>query len=759
MEEPQPTSTEKKGLYERAADLIWEHGTFYRIHVAAFTLIPLVAAGVFYACNGRFHVSFIDSLFICYSAMTVTGLSTVNLSTTTAFQQSLLYFLMLIGDFTVVSWIMVLVRKWYFRNVCQYVDGKRRRRPFPRSRTSFLKAISSPVSVFKNREEVPAQEKSELGLDAASNPTIQLIGPTPAATMNVRDAPERMEGRRSEESGQDARVFSETRTFSSSPRAASLVLSPTTQSARGVNFAVSTSLQPVRTNTVREGVAFPRRTATVYSSTRRVEPEHKKFQGFGGFPGPISLVKRIFKRGAPKAYRSIQRKLTLPFTETLEASKVPWLRFDGLVVGRNSAFHTETLTDEQVEDIGGVEYRALRLLSYLVPAYFVGTQLFAFILFAPWLSSTNKYDTVFAAQPRNVEKPWYSWFLVLSAYSGGGLSLVDMGMLPFQSAYLMIFGVMFVILAGNHGLPIFLRLTIWTWSKLARAGSETADTLSFLLAHPRRCFLYLFPSHQTWYLTIVLVTFSAIEWAAFEVLDIGLPFYQAIPEGPRVVAGLFQGLAARASGLAIVPLASSSPALQFLYIIMMYIAVYPIAMTVRSTNVYEAESLGVFEEPPAEEDEEPTDLDNYEPRERVGRYLLWHLERQMSIDLWWLVWGVFLVSVIERGSIIDENKKWFDMFRVIFELVSAFGGIGLSLGLPTDNFSFSGALTPLSKLVVIVIMIRGRHRGLPVGVERAVTLPRELKTENSRGQTPATSAAPNANANGNEMNGGVLLTP
>ncbi|KAF7302799.1 Potassium transporter [Mycena kentingensis (nom. inval.)] len=737
MEEPQPSSTAKKGLYERAADFVWEHGTFYRIHLAVFTIVPLVAAGVFYACNGRFHVSFLDSLFICYSAMTVTGLTTINPST---------------SDFTVVSWIMVLVRKWYFRNVCQYVDERRRRR-LPRSRASFLKAISAPISVFKSQQDVPPREKPEpepeVGLD--TGPTFQLIGPTPGVTMDdiVATVPEKE--RRSEESGQEARMLADTRTFSSSPRAVSIVLSPTVQSARGVNFAMSTSVQPIRLNTVREGVAFPRRTATIYSSNRRVEPEHQKFQGFGGFPGPVSLAKRFFKRSAPRAYRNIERKLTLPFTETLEANKVPWLRFDGLVVGRNSAFHTETLTDEQVEDIGGVEYRALRLLSYLIPAYFVGTQLLAFTLFAPWLSTTNRYDEVFAAQPRNVKKPWYSLFIVLSSYSGGGLSLVDLGMVPFQSAYLMIFALIFVILAGNSALPIFLRLTIWL-------GQAPRRRLSFLLAHPRRCFLYLFPSHQTWYLTIVLITFSAIDWAAFEVLDIGLPFYKEMREGPRVLSGLFQGLAARASGLAIVPLAESSPALQFLYIVMIYIAVYPVAMVVRSTNVYESESLGVFEEPPDEEDEEPEDLQKYEPRERVGRYLLWHLERQMSIDIWWLVCAVFLVAVIERGSIIDESKKWFDMFRVIFELVSAFGGIGLSLGVPTDNFSFSGALTPLSKLVVIVIMIRGRHRGLPVGVERAVTLPRELKTENSRGQP---LPVPNAglNANGNELNGGILMSP
>jgi len=44
--------------------------------------------------------------------------------------------------------------------------------------------------------------------------------------------------------------------------------------------------------------------------------------------------------------------------------------------------------------------------------------------------------------------------------------------------------------------------------------------------------------------------------------DFGLPAYQSIPTGPRILAGLFQGLAVRASGFSIVPVASLAPALQ-----------------------------------------------------------------------------------------------------------------------------------------------------------------------------------------------------
>ncbi|KAJ8090445.1 hypothetical protein PM082_019043 [Marasmius tenuissimus] len=162
--------------------------------------------------------------------------------------------------------------------------------------------------------------------------------------------------------------------------------------------------------------------------------------------------------------------------------------------------------------------------------------------------------------------------------------------------------------------------------------------------------------------------------------------------------------------------------------VMMYIAIYPIAISIRSTNSYEEQSLGVFDEPTDEEEEEPQadEMKHLDVRQRVHRYVGWHLRKQVSLDIWWLVWGVFLVAIIERNNLMDEDKKWFDIFRVLFELVSAFGGIGLTLGLPYDNFSFVGGMRPLSKLVVIVIMVRGRHRGLPVAVDRAIMLPHEL---------------------------------
>jgi hypothetical protein len=94
----------------------------------------------------------------------------------------------------------------------------------------------------------------------------------------------------------------------------------------------------------------------------------RKYEGFGGFPGPVDLINTVLKRAAPSTYHRLERSMTVPYTTTLEGRSEPWLNFDGLVVGRNSDFRTETLTSDQIKDIGGTEYKALGLLSWLVPA-------------------------------------------------------------------------------------------------------------------------------------------------------------------------------------------------------------------------------------------------------------------------------------------------------------------------------------------------------------------------------------------------------
>jgi len=120
------------------------------------------------------------------------------------------------------------------------------------------------------------------------------------------------------------------------------------------------------------------------------------------------------------------------------------------------------------------------------------------------------------------------------------------------------------------------------------------------------------------------------------------------------------------------------------------------------------------------------------------------VRRQLSFDLWWIALALFLICVAERGQLRNpDNASWFTIFAVFFEIVSAYGTVGLSLGAPSKNYSLAGAMSNVSKLVLCAVMLRGRHSGLPVALDRAIMFPTEFsREENEKVATEQLSLAP-----------------
>ena len=99
-----------------------------------------------------------------------------------------------------------------------------------------------------------------------------------------------------------------------------------------------------------------------------------------------------------------------------------------------------------------------------------------------------------------------------------------------------------------------------------------------------------------------------------------------------------------------------------------------------------------------------------------------HLHGQLSHDIWSIAAALLLITLIETSHSIADPRTY-SVFTCLFEIVSGYTNIGLSVGLPDSALSFSGGLYPGSKIVMILMMIRGRHRGLPVALDHSVKLP------------------------------------
>lgn len=199
---------------------------------------------------------------------------------------------------------------------------------------------------------------------------------------------------------------------------------------------------------------------------------------------------------------------------------------------------------------------------------------------------------------------------------------------------------------------------------------------------------------------------------------------------------------------------------------MMYISVYPVVITMRNSNVYEERSLGIYAEENDDDDpdsssthsqtsdQDPSTVergrkvssapappgflmrrahtirnalaDRRLNAESNSHFVRHQLRAQLAHDAWWIVLALFVIMIAEGGH-FEKHPVEYSAFNFIFEIVSAYGCVGISVGVPWSAYSFAGAWGTLAKVVLCAVMLRGRHRGLPVAIDKAVLLPGDRK--------------------------------
>jgi potassium uptake Trk family protein len=376
-------------------------------------------------------------------------------------------------------------------------------------------------------------------------------------------------------------------------------------------------------------------------------------------------------------------------------------------LGRNSAF--VNLTEEQRDELGGVEYCALKTLAKVLVAYYIGFHVLGMTIMLPWIMHVEPWHSIPIAN--GVAPVWWGIFTPASMFTDLGFTVTSDSMISFQTAVLPLLLGSFLIIVGKTGFPCMLRVVIWALSRLVPRDGALREELQFLLDHPRRCFTLLFPSKATWRLFWILVLLNTVDLVFFSILDLDDETVTRLSAGYRVLNGLFQATSTRTPGFSSVTLVKLHPAVQVSYLVMMYISVFPIAISVRRTNVYEEKSLGIWM--------------GEEAREQDQSYVGQHLRRQLSFDLWYVFLGMFLICIVEGDKLSHTDEYAFTIFSVLFEVVSAYGTVGLSLGYPGTNTCLSTQFKVTSKLIIIAMMLRGRHRGLPYALDRAILLPSE----------------------------------
>ncbi|KAF9635870.1 Cation transporter [Lasiodiplodia theobromae] len=321
---------------------------FITLHYAYFFITCLVSAVIFWgASTPARSVSFTDSLFLCVSAMTLAGLNTVNLSDLNTFQQVMLFLLIMAGSAIFVSAFVVHVRKKAFEAKIHKVAAEQKR---PRSRFSLSRPLSGRSSQGRSRSAAVDQKQLNATVSRATENAVEQEGEQPgsecATEKETNGGPSR----------DDHITFSDAalRDTSREPR-------PRRHSQRLLN------MQGVG---ARSNVSLHRRHS---------------------FIGPDSIC--ASRSQAVDDDEDYEKTLKEHPSETF-----PPAGFSGLV-GRNSQFHH--LTEEEREALGGAEYKAIKVLSVIVPLYYVLWQLLSCIGIGAYVAM-NRPDTAL----QNGLNPW-----------------------------------------------------------------------------------------------------------------------------------------------------------------------------------------------------------------------------------------------------------------------------------------------------------------------------------------------------------------
>ncbi|KAI4199851.1 MAG: hypothetical protein LQ348_001821 [Seirophora lacunosa] len=668
---------------------------FITLHYAYFIGVSFLASLIFWGSSTPpRNVSYTDSLFFTVSAMTLTGLNTVNLSEINTFQQVILFLLLLLGSAITVSMVVVFVRlkafERRFKTIVEEEKRKQKERGSLRRRMTFR-----PNSVSRR----------STGLDSARG---DLSG---RRNGNVSAAADGVDAKDLEMGG---KVLPVTEDESHETPAKREPLTINTSTGSHVAQQDNNDDHPAfPSGSVRKrGVTF----AQVPETPTRIAPLARllSMQGVGA---RHDLPNHPVRSVGPTTFLSPveERHEKVNPSDLIHHFSIPG------ILGRNSQFSNLSIADR--ERLGGVEYRTLELLAIVVPLYFIAWQFLGAIGMGAWIARNGRSLT----EGNGLNPWWVGAFNAISGFNNSGMSLLDANMVAFQTSRYMLITVGLLILAGNTCYPVFLRLILWSGWSLLRFFPPTAKiieyrvTLRFLLDHPRRCYTNLFPSRHTWWLLATLLGLNGIDWIAFEILNIGNKAIKAsLSPATRALHGLFQALAVRSGGFYVVPIGNLRVGLLILYVIMMYISVYPVVISIRNSNVYEERSLGIYsddsepiadpansngvEHPPQTPTSRkdalisglkrrmtvhPQNTSKPATVETRGYFVRQQLRGQLAHDLWWVVLAILFITIIETSS-FERDPVTYSVFNVIFEVISAYGCVGLSIGLPTAAYSFSG---------------------------------------------------------------------
>eukprot|EP00667_Euglena_gracilis_P003384 EG_transcript_3392 len=353
-----------------------------------------------------------------------------------------------------------------------------------------------------------------------------------------------------------------------------------------------------------------------------------------------------------------------------------------------------------------VEFKALQSVVRITLGIFFSVMAVSFLILVPY----STYVLAGLMKRRNTNPAWFSFVAIWTAWCNVGWTPWSDNVIPLQDDYVVLMLLSTLVMLGNTMYPMALRFVIYMMHRLY----PNYKPYKFLLKFPRRCCTHLFTGLHTKMLCICLLVINLGQYAVM----MGFESFGSMKDLPIVTRSLicwFQAAVTRSGGFDAIGMNILCPSVQLMMAIMMYISAYPMIAGLRQVSEEKRQYVAMQEIDSEEQDLQNSSIDVKRKTQTFAKEV-WS---KCMGDVWLLATALFVLTSFE-GARIHAGE--FSIFSCIFELCSAFGTVGASLGAANSAASLSACFHPVSKLAVIVVLLCGRHRGQPRNIDRAVSL-------------------------------------
>jgi trk system potassium uptake protein len=338
-----------------------------------------------------------------------------------------------------------------------------------------------------------------------------------------------------------------------------------------------------------------------------------------------------------------------------------------LALGRRISLRAETVSAAAADIAPDIDYRTLaRDIVIFTLAIEAAGAIVLLIAWAPRMGLTTA--------------AWPALFHSISAFCNAGFSVFSDSLMSMQQAPATLLAIMTLIVSGGIGFLTIEEVRTRRRLRRMKLRRDTDRLVPRLSTHSR---LVLSA-------TALLLL---VGWAFFTVYEWNLSF-AGMPAWARVLNGLFMSVTARTAGFNTIDYATASDGSNFFTILLMFIGGSPGSMAggVKTTTFA---VVGLLAWARFRGDASTSFMKRTVPEETIQRAV------GLIVVAFALVTAAIVVFTTIEIGVVSHGATEAGFLRYMFEAVSAFNTVGLSMGVTAE-------LTPMGRMLTILLMYLGR---------------------------------------------------